>query len=158
MDELTLTSPVFADGGEIPVKYTSDGDNINPPLVIGGVSEDAVSLVLLVDDPDAATDPDGPGKIFDHWVVYNIDPSTRTIEEDSVPKGALVGLNSLGQAKYIGPAPPNGSHRYRFQLFELSDRINSLALSSSKDEVIQTMVNLTLRKTILIGTYKRRHS
>lgn len=156
MHELTLSSPKFSNGTEIPVKYTSDGDNISPPLIINGVGEEAKSLVLILDDPDAATDPDGPGKTFDHWVLYNIPTFIHEIEEDTTPEGALPGLNSLGEPKYIGPAPPNGSHRYFFTLYELIDNLDGLDQNATKNNILEAIKHSTLRKTLLIGTYQRK--
>lgn len=126
MQDLTISSPVFGNNEYIPAKYTSDGDNINPPLEIGGVGEEAKSLAIIIDDPDAATDPDGPGKTFDHWVLFNIPPTTTTIAENSIPNGSIQGQNGMGKPSYIGPAPPNGTHKYYFRLYELSDIFDRL--------------------------------
>ena len=153
-EEIKLESPAFSYGGGIPEKYTSDGEDINPPLRISGVSEQAKSLVLIMDDPDAATDPDGPGKTFDHWIIFNIDPDTTYIDEGSVPAEAIQGRNGMGQSKYIGPAPPNGVHRYFFYLYELSDRLN-LDESATKDELLKAIEPLIIAKTELIGKYQK---
>lgn len=156
MHELSLSSPAFGHEADIPSKYTSDDENISPPLSIEGVGEEAKSLVLIVDDPDAATDPDGPGKTFDHWVLFNIPPNIRDISEGTTPEGAIIGRNGMGESKYIGPAPPNGTHRYYFHLYELSDTLDNLDEEATKDEVIDAIKHRTLRKTTLIGTYKRK--
>lgn len=156
MYELSLSSPKFDDGAEIPSKYTSDGENISPPLVIDGVGEEAKSLVLILDDPDAATDPDGPGATFDHWILFNIPPSVRVLDEGTTPDGAITGLNGMGEPKYIGPAPPNGTHRYIFTLYELSDNIEGIDHNATKDDILEAIKHSTLRKTRLLGTYQRK--
>ena len=153
-DQLKLTSPAFNDGEDIPAKYTSDGENINPSLKISGVDEAAKSLVLIIDDPDAATDPDGPGKTFDHWVVFNIPTEITEIDENSFPKSATIGLNGINRNSYIGPAPPNGKHRYFFKLYELSDHLE-LAENSSKADVETAMAGKILSQTQLLGLYQR---
>ncbi|MHB1865355.1 MAG: YbhB/YbcL family Raf kinase inhibitor-like protein [Candidatus Saccharimonadales bacterium] len=155
MSDLSLSSPEFQDGGTIPVKYTSDGDNINPPIDISGVSKETKSLVLIVDDPDAATDPDGPGKTFDHWVVFNISPTITQIEENSLPTGSIVAKNGMGESKYIGPAPPNGKHRYYFKLYELLD-ILDLDTYAVKEDVEKAMQDKIIGQAQLVATYERQ--
>ena len=95
--KLVITSPAFMDGGRIPVKYTCDGDNVNPQLDIRGMPEGTKSLILIVDDPDA------PMGTWDHWVVWNIPPEGK-IEEDSVP--GTEGMNDFRKRSYGGPCPP----------------------------------------------------
>ena len=107
-----------------------------------------------MDDPDAATDPDGPGKTFDHWVVFNISPDTTYIDENSCPPEAVQGKNGMGQNKYIGPAPPNGVHRYYFSLYELSDNLN-LDVSATKEDVLKAIEPLVIGKAQLIGKYQK---
>lgn len=150
----TITSPEFENQSSIPSKYTSDGGNINPPLEIRGVSPEAVSLVLIVDDPDAATDPDGPGSTFDHWIVFNIPSNTSLIRADSIPAGAAVGRNGVGQSTYIGPAPPNGEHRYYFKLYALNENLQ-LNNEASKQEVEHAMEGRIIGRTQLMGKYQR---
>jgi Raf kinase inhibitor-like YbhB/YbcL family protein len=153
-EQLQITSPAFKNGESIPSKYTADGQDINPPLAISGVSMDAKSLVLIMDDPDAATDPKGPGKTFDHWVLFNIEPTVTKIDENSVPAGAIQGENGMGESAYIGPAPPTGTHTYFFRLYELSDRLN-LDQTATKEDVLTALKPLLLNQAELVGTYQR---
>ncbi len=153
-NNLTISSPQFSEGAFIPEKYTADGANINPPLAISGVSDRAVSLVLIVDDPDAATDPDGPGKTYDHWVVFNIPPSIKQINEDSAPEGSVIGKNGSGQNRYYGPAPPNGTHRYFFKLYGLSAKLN-LDSNASKQDVENAMEGKVIQRAQLMAEYSR---
>lgn len=151
---LQLTSPAFADGDAIPPRYTTDGQNINPPLEIGGLPEGTVALALIMDDPDAATDPHGPGKVFDHWVLMNIPPGVSKIEEGSVPDSATEGRNSTGQTGYTGPNPPTGTHRYVFRLFALSEALD-LNGGADKRDVLEEASSVTLGTAELTGTYRK---
>ena len=75
MKELTIKSPAFQPNSQIPKKYTCDGEGTNPPITIEGTPKESKSLALIMDDPDA------PSGTFDHWVVWNIPPSTTKIAE-----------------------------------------------------------------------------
>ncbi|MFQ6120420.1 MAG: YbhB/YbcL family Raf kinase inhibitor-like protein [Methanosarcinales archaeon] len=149
MVELKLRSTVFEEGGTIPSKYTCEGLDVNPPLEIAGVPKNAKSIVLIVDDPDA------PSKVWDHWVMWNIPPDTKKIEEDSVPEGAVQGVNDFKRREYGGPCPPPGPpHRYMFKLYAL-DTVLDLAPSSTKKDVEKAMSGNILAQTTLVGLYQR---
>ncbi len=149
MAELKIASPVFAHNGFIPARYTCDGNDINPPLEITRVPAEAKSLALIVDDPDA------PVGMWVHWVMWNIDPQTREIAEDSVPHEALQGKNDWKRNSYGGPCPPSGVHRYFFKLYALDTKLN-LGAGTTKKELEKAMQGHVLANAELIGLYKRR--
>ena len=144
---LVLTSPAFLHQGIIPVDYTCDGEDINPPLEISGVPREAKSLVLIVDDPDA------PAGDWVHWLVWNIPAQTTLIEEDSVPDG-VQGTTDFNRALWGGPCPPKGVHRYFFKLYAL-DSLLDLASEERKAELEDAMEGHILDEAILIGKYSR---
>lgn len=146
--EMKLTSPAFNNGTQIPSKYTCDGGNMNPHLVIHGVPPQAKSLALIVEDPDA------PNGLWVHWVMWNIPPETTEIKEHSAPFGAEQGLNTRGQQGYDGPCPPSGSHRYFFRLFALDIR-PKLPSDADKDMLEDVMAQHILATAELMGTYMR---
>lgn len=148
MEKMTITSPAFADNGQIPAKYTCDGDDINPPLRIENVPAGARSLALVIEDPDA------PAGLWVHWMVWNIQPHQSEIAENATPKEAMAGRNSFQRTSYGGPCPPSGTHRYIFRLFAL-DSVLKLAGGSSKDELEAAMKNHLLAEAQLIGRYGR---
>ena len=145
MKELKISSPKFEHKGSIPVKYTCDGENINPPLIIEGIPEKAKSLVLIVDDPDA------PMGTWVHWVVWNI-PTINIIEENNVP--GVEGINDFNQHGYGGPCPPSGTHRYFFKVYALSTELD-LNPSSTKKDVESAMEARIITKAELVGLYSR---
>lgn len=146
MGELTLTSPAFNHMGEIPRKYTCQGEEINPPLRISGVSQEAKSLVLIMEDPDA------PIVTVTHWLICHLDPETTEIPEDCSLDGVIVGKNMMRKNKYMGPCPPRGKHRYFFKLYAV-DEILPLDSKSRKKNVIKAMEGHIIEQTELIGTY-----
>lgn len=149
MNVLKIASPAFSTNGFIPARYTCDGSNINPPLEISNVPAEAKSLALIVDDPDA------PVGNWVHWVVWDIDPATREIAEDSVPRNAIQGKNDWKRNSYGGPCPPSGVHRYFFKLYALDTKLN-LGAGTTKTDLEKAMQGHILAKAELIGLYKRR--
>ncbi len=153
--QMELTSPAFKHMGEIPKKYTCDGEDISPPLVWEGVPDGTKSLALIVDDPDAP-DPRAPRMTWVHWVLYNLPPSTKGLEEGAVtlPPGTLQGKNDWGRTGYGGPCPPIGRHRYFFKLYALDTILPDLS-SPTKKALLEAMEGHIIEKTEFIGTYKR---
>ena len=142
IEKIQLSSPVFEHEETIPLKYTCDGDGINPPLQIGSYPHGTKSLALIVEDPDA------PKGVFDHWVVWNIEP-TNLIDENENP--GISGINSSGKTGYHPPCPPRGTHRYYFYLFAL-DTMLDLVPESSKQKLQRAMQDHILARGTLMGT------
>jgi len=145
MKELTVKSPAFENNKLIPAKYTCDGYNVNPPLAVEGISEETKSLVLIVDDPDA------PMGTFDHWIVWNIPPTSK-IGENTVP--GTEGMSSYRKHAYGGPCPPYGTHRYFFKVYALDVQLD-LGSNSKKKDVEKAMEGHILAKGELVGLYRR---
>jgi Raf kinase inhibitor-like YbhB/YbcL family protein len=146
MKRLLVKSIAFENNKLIPVKYTCDGANVNPPLTVEGIPEDTKTLVLIVDDPDA------PMGTFDHWIVWNIPPTTRKIEENTVP--GIEGMSSYRKHAYGGPCPPYGTHRYFFKVYALDTQLD-LKSNSTKKDVEKAMENHVLAEGELVGLYRR---
>lgn len=145
---LTLNSPAFQEGESIPNKYTCDGENVSPPLSWSGAPEEAESLVLFVDDPDA------PSGTFVHWVLFNIPADLDSLAEGD-SGGGIQGRTSFRQQSYGGPCPPRGSeHRYFFKLYALGASLE-LQPSVTKAEVEAAMRGQVLAQGQLIGVYSR---
>ena len=154
---LTLTSTAFADGGEIPRRYTCDGDDISPPLTWAGAPPDAKSLVLIVVDPDAP-DPAAPQRTWTHWVLYNLPPGDSGLKQDAasegLPAGAQEGLNDWKRPGYGGPCPPIGRHRYFHRLYAL-DIVLPEVNNPDRAAVEAAMQDHVLAEAVLLGTYQR---
>jgi hypothetical protein len=146
IDKLKITSEAFGDGEKIPKKYTCDGADINPPLKISDVPDDAESLVLIVDDPDA------PSGTWTHWVVFNIGPDTDEIKEDSVV--GTEGNNDFNRTSYGGPCPPSGKHRYFFSAYALDTTLDHEE-GTSRGDIEAGMKDHIIAQGELMGTYNR---
>ena len=149
MPDLSLASPSFDDGEAIPDEHGYSAENTNPPLEITGVPAEAESLALVVDDPDAR---EPAGKIWDHWVVWNVDPSLSEIPAGWTPTNALEGTNDFGETGWGGPEPPDGKHTYRFLLYALDDELD-LEPGVDKDEFFDAAEGHVVAKDELTGTY-----
>ena len=145
---IKVTSSAFQEGGNIPSKFTCDVSDTSPPLQIAGIPSNAKTLVLIADDPDA------PGGLFTHWLVWNIPPQTILIAEGSTPKG-VQGANDFGKSGYRGPCPPSGTHRYSFKIFAL-DRELELRSGAKRSEVDAAMKGHVIAQGELIGRYARK--
>lgn len=145
-ETISITSSAFEDRGLIPPKFTCDGDNINPPLIIGLLPKGTKTLALILEDPDA------PGGVYDHWIVWNIAP-TDIIKENSMP--GISGMNSSGKTGYHGPCPPDREHRYFFYLFALNTDLD-LPEVATKGDLSTAMVDHILGEGILMGRYDRK--
>lgn len=143
---MTLTSPEFEHNQFIPRKFTCEGDDVNPALIIEDVPKEAKSLALIMDDPDASMGT------WVHWVVFDI-PVKNRIEENNIP--GKQGINNAGQKNYHGPCPPSGVHRYFFKLYALDTLLN-LKEGISKGGLEKAMQGHILAEAELIGLYKRR--
>lgn len=145
IQNIKVFSSAFEANRTIPRKYTCDGENLNPPLELEGIPEEAESLVLIIDDPDA------PMKVFTHWIVWNIEPVAK-IEEDSIP--GVEGINDFRKIGYGGPCPSSGTHRYFFRVYAL-DRKLELKAGAGRKELESEMIGHIIAEGELIGKYSR---
>jgi Raf kinase inhibitor-like YbhB/YbcL family protein len=145
---MEITSPVFKDGARIPKKYTCEGPNISPPLNFSDIPDDARSLVLLVEDPDA------PAKPWVHWLVFNIPAEATGFEEAAVAPGSTQGLCNGNTFGYEGPCPPEHEHAYLFRLYALDIRLN-IPDASDRKAVLRAMQGHVLAAAVLTGVYKK---
>ena len=127
---MNLTSSAFENGGVIPKKYGYKNGNLSPPLKISEISETTKSLVLIMDDPDAMG---AVGKVWVHWVLWNIPPETNEISENSIPLNSIEGKTDFDEVGYGGPAPPDKEHTYIFKLYALDTNLNLKQGSTKKD-------------------------
>jgi Raf kinase inhibitor-like YbhB/YbcL family protein len=155
---LTLTSPAFKPGAEIPVKYTCEGADTSPPLEWSGVPPRAKSLALIVDDPDAP-DPKAPKMTYVHWVLYDIPPTTTRLAEGAakggLPPGTREGKNDWKRTGYGGPCPPIGRHRYFFKLYALDTELVDLG-APPKPQLEKAIEGHVVETAELIGTYQKK--
>ncbi|MFC1787908.1 YbhB/YbcL family Raf kinase inhibitor-like protein [Patescibacteria group bacterium] len=146
---MRLISPAFKSNQSIPQKYGRDFENVNPPLEIKDVPENTKSLVLLMDDPDV---PEAAGvPVWDHWVVFNIEPTITQVPENWTVQGTR-GAGTRGELDYGGPRPPDREHRYFFKLYAL-DATLDLVEGVSKSEVFEAMKGHIIESAELMGKF-----
>lgn len=159
--DVFVRSDAFENMGQMPAKYSVDGDDISPPLSWSRVPDGTQSLVLMVEDPDAPTP-----KPFVHWLMYNIPPELRGIPEDvrrenpaAAANGALQGKNSNLKLGWTGTAPPKGDtpHHYHFQLFAL-DKPLEIGPGAGRSVLIDAMAGHVIGRGEVVGTFQRQRA
>ncbi len=137
--KIVVTSTAFVDNGPIPSRYSCEGGNAVVPVAWTGIPDNAVSVALVVNDPDAPV----PGG-FVHSLVLGLPPSNGSIPP--VPVTAHQLANSAGQPLWTGPCPPAGPlHHYRFTVYALNKAVQT------QDEISAA----TIAQGTLVGTYRR---
>jgi len=141
---MKLISADFKDGGDLPEKFTCQGEGISPPLQWSEVPEGTKSLALILSDPDA------PSGNFIHWQIINIPVKTTGIDQNQIIGDELP--NATGASSYVPPCPPSGKHRYIFSLYALN--IDHLDPASVGDfnSVIQPHI---IEKAQLTGLFQK---
>ena len=155
---LTLKSNDFANGGEIPSKYSCEGENISPALNWENVPESTQSLVLIIDDPDAP-DPKAPKMTWVHWVLYNIPADVKALPEGAstavLAQGTEQGQNDWKKTGYGGACPPIGRHRYFHKLYALDTVLNKIH-KATKSQIQSAMKGHIIAQAELVGTYEKK--
>jgi Raf kinase inhibitor-like YbhB/YbcL family protein len=151
---LAMKATAFAKGGEIPKRHTCDGADLSPALSWNGVSPAALSLALIVDDPDA------PRGTWTHWLIWNI-PAHLTALPEGVPaqevleNGARQGRNDFDRIGYGGPCPPPGkAHRYFFKLYALNTSLD-LKAGAGRQELERALKGHIVSQAEWMGTHRR---
>lgn len=148
--KMQIRSTAFANGASIPSKYTCDASMPpNPPLAFSGVPAKAQSLVLIMEDPDVPKNL-MPSGVFDHWMVWNISPSSKGIREGDSKQG----INGMGKAGYVGPCPPDREHRYFFHLYALDTKLGDSKIANRK-ELEEAMKGHVIEQADLMGRYNK---
>src|SRR5207302_9721370 len=152
--KIDVNSSAFGQGESIPKLYTGDGKDISPPLKWADPPAATKSFALIADDPDA------PRGTWVHWVLFNLPPDTRNLDEgvqksETLSNGAKQGKTDFGSVGYGGPAPPKGKpHRYYFKLYAL-DRQLDLPAGATKDQLLTAMKDHVVAEGQLMGRYGR---
>jgi len=146
---MILASPAFDNGGTIPQKYGYKNKNFSIPLQISEIPEGTKSLALIMDDPDAMG---AVGKVWVHWVLWNISPNTKEISENSIPENSIEGKTDFDEIGYGGPAPPDKEHTYIFKLYALDIHLD-LKQGSTKNELEESMKDHIVTEVKLKGKF-----
>jgi len=150
---LDVKSSDFANGGNIPPRFTCDGADVSPNLQWSAPPAGTKSLALVMHDPDALID-------FTHWVIYSIPSGSRSLannatQQSTMPDGSAEGVNDFGRSGYGGPCPPGSKpHRYVFHLYALDMRLD-LPAGAARKELNTAIRGHILAEGQIMGTYRR---
>lgn len=152
---ITVQSSSFANMGMIPDKFSDYFKGGSPALSWSGVPQNAKSVVLMMEDPDANLKP------TTHWIMANIAPNQTSLPENimntEMMNGAMQGANVTGKIGYFGPKPPRGDapHNYHFQIFALDTKLN-LPSGYNRQALLDAMKGHVIAKGETIGQYQRQ--
>ena len=150
----TLRSPAFDGGGDMPARYSCKGEDVSPALEWIGAPSKTASFAIIMEDPDA------PGGLWVHWVLWNLPPSKHSLPEnvskrDEQDDGSRQGRNSFGKVGYNGPCPPMGQkHRYFFRAYALDQKLD-LAPGATRDQLDAAMKGHMLAQSDYVGEFER---
>jgi len=149
---LELSTPAFKQGEKIPSKYTCDaqGGGVNPALNFSGIPANTKQIVLTMHDPDVPKNLMPSGN-FDHWLVWDIAPTSKGIAEGA---GSSMGINGAGKAGYIGPCPPDREHRYFFRLYAVDTPLTGKAFKD-RAALEEALKGHILAQSELMGRYEK---
>ena len=149
---LKISSPAFADKGQMAAKYSCDGEGVNPPLTFSNVPPRAQSLALIVEDPDIPEQFKSmvPGGVFDHWLIWDIAADTKGFAEGAEKRG----INAGGQPGFFPACPPDKAHRYFFKLFALDTKLAGATIRSKAD-LQAAMAGHVIEQAEMIGSTAR---
>lgn len=147
---MQVRSEAFPDGGVIPLKFTSHGQNVQPDFTILGAPANTVSYAIIFHDMEVSVDKNGTD--VTHWVAYDI-PSPK-IEEGKLPAGSVNGKNIRGQAAYMGSGAPlkDRYHHYMFEFYALDAKLG-LPEGATRAEVTKAMEGHVIGKAAYVGRY-----
>lgn len=152
---IQVKSSAFSNMGMIPDKHSDYFDKISPELSWTGIPNNAKSLVLMMEDPDAALKP------VTHWIVADISPNVTRFPENVMKTekygDAMQGANITGKLGYYGPKPPPADkpHGYHFQIFALDTKLN-LPSGFNRQALLDAMKGHVIAKGETVGMYQRK--
>ena len=118
---LSVSSPAFSDGADIPFENTQYRGNVFPGLAWTAGPRGTQSYAIIMQDPDAHMN----GAPILHWTMYDIPAGVTKLDPampaSANPQGSHYGPNVRGNAQsYLGPhTPPGPKHHYHLQVFAL---------------------------------------
>ncbi len=153
LSNMQVRSDAFENLGQIPSKYTGEGEDVSPALAWSGAPDGAQAFAVICHDPDAPlVKPGSYG--FGHWVLYNLPASTTRLAEGA--SDGTAGANDFGNSGYGGPMPPEGHGRHHYFFWVLAlDRQLDLPAGLSLDEFLTKAEPHVLGMNRLIGIYQR---
>ena len=158
---LMMAITAFADGSDIPAKYTQAGDQTSPAITWTNAPAGTVTFLLHMHDMEASRNKTSDDQL--HWFVWNI-PASATGLQEGIPMGAQLQngayqLSASGQM-YRGPgAPANGPrHHYTFELFALDTKVDvqpGTDAFETRTNVMKAIQGHILGKAVYMGLFRR---
>jgi Raf kinase inhibitor-like YbhB/YbcL family protein len=158
---MTLSTNGWADGDDIPARFTQAGDQISPQLSWTNAPANTQSFVLLMHDPDVSVNNTTDDQL--HWLVWNI-PGTATGLTEHQPQAAKLPDGSMQVSAsgpvYRGPgAPATGpKHHYTIEVFALDTMLSvepAATWQETRVNVVKAMQGHVRGKAVYAGLFHR---
>jgi len=150
---MKLVIAAFPEAGTVPQLHTCAGADLSPAIEWSGAPAGTKSFALIVDDPDA------PGGVWNHWLLFNIPSTVHAIAQGYKPgKLGESGSNDFGKPGYNGPCPPKdrGEHRYYFKIFALDVPQLNLKKGASRAELDRAIHGHIVGQAEYMGRFERK--
>jgi len=150
--KLTVTTPAWKDGGDIPYENTQYRGNVFPGLTWSPGPSGTKSYVVIMQDTGAIV----RGAPILHWTLYDIPANVTKLDAampaTGNPAGSSYGPNIRAAAQpYMGPrTPPGPKHPYHLQVFALDTTIPANA-AITYDELTGAMKDHILASGEVVG-------
>jgi len=151
--KLTVTTPGWQDGADIPFQYTQYQGNAFPGLKWSKGPAATKSYAIIMQDSGFVA----RGAPILHWSIVNIPADVTKLpagmKPDEKPAAAIYGPNYRGQAQpYLGPrTPPGPKHRYHVQVLALDTTLPADFAPKSYDELTAPLKDHVVASGTVIG-------
>ncbi|QDU82497.1 Phosphatidylethanolamine-binding protein [Polystyrenella longa] len=149
LPQLTVSSPAFAAGEEMPVEFTGDGIGQSPPVVwTSGPPGTQCYALNLWHVP-------GTGDVKSYWVLYDIPADVTSLPKNTQGIGTA-GYNDKGHQEYDpmrskGP----GVKKYHITVYALSEKPKFTSAKVTRAELLKSISDITLAEGTMNYRYTR---
>jgi Raf kinase inhibitor-like YbhB/YbcL family protein len=163
---LSVTSPAWPDGGEVPMKNAGRGENKSPEFEFHWTAgnnpvaapEGLQSYAIIFHDIENSTNKTTVDTL--HWSAFNIPGTAKGLPEGlgsgDLPDGTRNGPGiaaGRGAPAYFGPgAGPGPFHHYVFEFYALDTKLN-LPANTTRDELMNPMDGHVIGKAAYVGRF-----
>jgi len=163
---LSVTSPAWPDGGEVPMRNAGRGENKSPAFEFHwnlgtnpiDAPEGLQTYAVIFHDIENSTNKTTADTL--HWAAFNIPGTAKGLPEglgagdlaDGTRNGPGINLRS-GNPSYFGPgACPGPFHHYVFEFYALDTKLD-LPANTTREDLMKAMDGHVMGKAAYVGRF-----